>query len=210
MSVRGTHAAAGSFGRDVTKQAVKAAVLIAVVVLVVYFVVQHVWGGSHSPASASNRSLPSASVPPSSAPPVATTLTPTTSTAPATTTTTLPAPAPATVTVVVLNGTHTVGAAKYFTTKLDARGYHTLAPLDATVQTVSATRVVVTAHGTRAGGEAVAAALGLHSSAVEAKPAPDAPIPADALSLSDVVVVVGSDLSSHVVATTTVVTGATA
>jgi hypothetical protein len=111
--------------------------------------------------------------------------------------------------VVVLNGTSTPGAAGYFTTKLRNAGYSTLTPLDASSSTVTSTLVVVTETGTTAGGEAVAHELGLSSAAVTLTTAQSSdPIPSGALSEANIVVLIGSDISSQAQGGTTTTTAA--
>jgi hypothetical protein len=198
MTTKGSHAAAGSFARDVTKRAAVTLVLALVVAGIAVGVTQLVSSSpNHKAASTSTvSSLPSASVPPSSAT-TAPAVTTTTSTVPATTTTTLAPPTPSSVSVQVLNGTSTVGAAGFFTDKLQNAGYDTLSALDASATTVTSTLVIVTPTGTMAGGEAVAHLLGLPVTVVTASAPSSAPIPSSDLSGTDVVVLIGADISAQ-------------
>jgi LytR cell envelope-related transcriptional attenuator len=208
-SQRGSHAARGSFARDVMKRLVIAVVFVAVVVVVVTLVARHFSSSSSPKANVGTvpttaSTLPSASVPTSVAP----TTVPATTTS-STTSTTLARPDPSTVSLVVINGTTTSGAAGYFTTKLNNAGYHTGSPLDATATTVTSTLVIVSPTGTRAGGEAVAAALGLANSAVKVGAPASAPLPAGVLTGSDVVVLVGTDISGQTPSVPTTTAGGT-
>lgn len=128
----------------------------------------------------------------------------TTTTAPSrpTTTTTTTAPNPA-VKVLVANGGAVNGAAGFFTAKLDAKGWSTLTPTNATPVTASA---VYYATGQQQPAEAIATSLGLASTVV--KPLATS-TPVEGVTGADVVVIVGPNLSSQVTSTTTTSTTTT-
>lgn len=129
----------------------------------------------------------------------------TTTTAPPTTTTTTKPSAPnPDVKVLVANGGTVNGAAAFFTTKLDADGWTTLTPGNATPVTASA---VYYATGQQLPAQKIASSLGLASSAV--KPLATA-TPVQGITGADVVLVVGPDLSSQVTSTTTTTAASTA
>ena len=111
------------------------------------------------------------------------------------------------VNVLVANGSTTTGAAAFFTTKLKAAGWSTLAPTTAPKGTVS---LVYYASAQQKAAQSVAAALGLKPTSVQPIPASPGITGATA---ADVVVVVGPSLASQVAtpaATTTPTTAAPA
>lgn len=121
--------------------------------------------------------------------------------APTTTTTTAPNPA---VKVVVANGGTVTGAAAFFTAKLDAKGWSTLTPTNATSVTASA---VYYAPGDQGPADTVAASLGLSPTVVH----PISTVtPATGITGADVVLIVGPDLAAQVTPTTTTTAAATA
>ena len=125
-------------------------------------------------------------------PTAVTTVAPTT-TAP---TTTLP---PSKVTVLVLNGWTVRHAALFFQHKLVTAGYDTLAPTNATTETNKTSQIFVVGHTDNANAVAIAAYLGLASSAVVTPtPANDSAVPATLLHQADLVLVVGGDISTQV------------
>lgn len=130
--------------------------------------------------------------PPATPAPVASSATTTTTTVPHhSTTTTAARPNPA-VKVLVANGGAVNGAAAYFTTKLKADGWTTLTPTNVTPVSSSA---VYYASGQQASAGTVASDVGLSASAVH--PVATAPTVPGATG-ADVILVVGSDLSSQV------------
>ncbi len=185
----------GSFGRDPGTQTIKAVVLVAVVVIVGFVVLKNVGSGSKAIKVAS----PATHVPTTKA--AAPTVTTPTTTAP---------PNPATIKVLVLNGTSTPNAATYFTNKLHAAGYNTLAPGDATSLTVTTTMVYVNAPGKS--GTQVAQSLGLGPTSVANSVPANAPISSALIKQDtpDVVVLIGKDISSQALSasSTTTTTGA--
>lgn len=147
-------------------------------------------GGGHGTAAASTTT-----VPPTVAAGTTTTST-VTGTSAATTTTTVP---PGNVTVLVLNGATTEHAALYFETKLHEAGYDTQAPNDATSDTNALTHVFVFEPAAHYNALAIATALGVPSAAVVTPSvANDSAIPSADLHTSDIVVVVGADISKQV------------
>jgi hypothetical protein len=128
------------------------------------------------------------------------TTTSTTSTTVPTSSTTTTTVAPSTVTVLVLNGWTTPHAALYFQTKLSKQGYDTLAPNNAATNTVKLSEILI-AKGTAKSTNAyqVAGIVGVGPSQVEKlSPANDTAVPASMVSLADLIVVVGEDISHQV------------
>jgi|SRR5579875_439863 len=121
----------------------------------------------------------------------------TSTTVPTTTTsTTLP---PSSVTVLVLNGWTTYHAATYFQHQLAAKGYDTRAPQNAISSTNKTSLVFFTAPAYRSNALAIASALNLPSTDVVAPTtANDAPVPSVDLSSSDIILLVGADISTRV------------
>lgn len=131
---------------------------------------------------------------PSSPAPTTTTTTLAGHPVPTTTTTTAPNPD---VKVVVANGGTVTGAAAFFTAKLDAKGWSTLTPTNATSVTASA---VYYAPGDQGPADTIAASLGLSPAVVH----PIATVtPATGITGAGVVLIVGPDLSAQVTPTTT-------
>jgi hypothetical protein len=120
-----------------------------------------------------------------------TTSTPTTAANP-TSTTTAP-PATATIHVLVANGTTVNGVAGSVTTYLGGKGFSTLAAVNALTKLTSS-QVYYTAAGSSAEAAEVASALGLASSAVQAKGTTP---PVSSSSGASVVVIVGQDLATR-------------
>jgi len=121
--------------------------------------------------------------------------------APTTTTTTAPNPA---VKVVVANGGTVTGAAAFFTAKLDAKGWSTLTPTNATSVSASA---VYYAPGDQGPADTVATSLGLSPTVVH----PISTVtPATGITGADVVLIVGPDLAAQVTPTTTTTAAVTA
>jgi len=111
-----------------------------------------------------------------------------------TTTTTAPSPA---VKVVVANGGTVTGAAAFFTAKLDAKGWSTLTPTNATSVSASA---LYYAPGDQGQADTIAVSLGLSPTVVH----PIATVtPVTGITGADVVLIVGPDLSAQVTPTTT-------
>lgn len=129
----------------------------------------------------------------------------TTTTVPATTTTTVPPTttttvAPSSVTVLVLNGTTTPHAALFFQSKLSKQGFDTLAPNNAAINTVQSSQIFI-AKGGAASTDAyqIAGIVGVGPAAVVMpSPTNDSAIPPSMLSLADIVVVIGSDITKQV------------
>ena len=138
--------------------------------------------------------------PAASAPPPTTTTTTTSprtspKSTPSTTTTTVPSGAqPSTsVKVLVANASQTNGIATYYSGKLAAAGWGTLTPVTATA--AFATSSVYYATGEQRAAHAIAAVLGISSSAVQ----PFGPVvPVANTAGADVVVAAGDDLASKV------------
>jgi len=113
---------------------------------------------------------------------------------PTTTTTTGPNPD---VKVVVANGGTVTGAAAFFTAKLDAKGWSTMTPTNATSVSASA---LYYAPGDQGPADTIAVSLGLSPTVVH----PIATVtPATGITGADVVLIVGPDLSAQVTPTTT-------
>jgi hypothetical protein len=101
--------------------------------------------------------------------------------------------------VQVLNGWTKEHAALFFQKKLQADGYDTLAPTDALSDTSKTSVLFVVSPTDMANAQAIATALGLSpSTVVIPTQANDKAIPPSALSKSDLVLVVGEDISSEV------------
>lgn len=148
--------------------------------------------GHGAPTRSLGATAPAASGPGTTTPTTGTGPTSTTST---TTTTTVPggaSPSP-TVPVLVANASQTNGIAAYYTKKLSSLGWGTLTPV--TAATAEATSTVYFASGRQADALAVAAELGLPSSAVRAL-ATGAPVVGT--TGADVVLVAGDDLAAKV------------
>jgi hypothetical protein len=144
---------------------------------------------THLPPTSAPTTLPHTRV----TPPKAVTTSTTTTTTP---TTTLP---PSKVTVLVLNGGDVRHAALFFQHKLAGDGYDTLAPTNATSETNKTSQIFVISPGDSANALAIAAFLGLPSSAVTTPtPANDSAVPATMLHQADLVLVVGGDISNEV------------
>jgi hypothetical protein len=106
---------------------------------------------------------------------------------------------PSKVTVLVLNGWTTRHAALFFKHRLAGDGYDTLAPTNATTETNRDSRIFVVSPGDSANALAIAAFLGLPSSAVlTPTPANDSAVPVNLLHQADLVLVVGGDISKQV------------
>jgi hypothetical protein len=120
------------------------------------------------------------------APPPSTTTTIARSTGPTTTTTTVPH---GSVTVVVANATDTNGLAGHYTTVLSAGGWNMQTAADAA--TTVPNSVVYYAAGLQGSADAIAATLGLKSTAVQPL---TTGVPVSGVSGIDVVVVIGADL----------------
>ncbi|HVX23047.1 MAG TPA: LytR C-terminal domain-containing protein [Acidimicrobiales bacterium] len=116
-----------------------------------------------------------------------------------TTTTTTTIPPSKDVKVLVANGSPTTGAAGYFTSKVTSAGWGTLPATDASSSSIS-TSAVYYASGQQAAATAIAALLGLKPSAVQPL---STSVPVTGTTGADVVVVIGSDLSSQATTTTT-------
>jgi LytR cell envelope-related transcriptional attenuator len=101
----------------------------------------------------------------------------------------------------VLNGWTTPHGALYFQSKLSKAGYDTLAPNNAATDTVQLSKIYI-AKGTPKSTNAyqVAGIVGVGPAAVVLKPTPEnAPaIPPSMLSLADLIVLVGKDISGQV------------
>lgn len=188
---RGHSSADGSFAKDAGTQTTKALVLVAIAVIVGIVLLSRTPSSTHAAGSSSHTtaktSLPSAS------------------TVPSTTPVTTPPPAPSTVKVVVFNGTTAPVAAGYFSNKLKALGYDTLAPENATVTTVTSSVVYANAVGFQSSAMAVAKAIGLPPTSVQTSLPSTAPVSSSVIQVTspDVVVLVGSDISGQSLSTTT-------
>jgi hypothetical protein len=101
--------------------------------------------------------------------------------------------------VLVLNGWDVRHAALFFQHKLAGDGYDTLAPTNATSETNKSSQIFVISPGDSANALAIAAFLGLPSSAVMTPtPANDSAVPATMLHQADLVLVVGGNISIEV------------
>ncbi len=130
----------------------------------------------------------------------------TTTTAPShSTTTTTTLRATTAVKVLVANGSSTIGAAGYYTTKLKTDGWGTLTPTTATSSAGAST--VYYAAGNEPQAQAIATSLGLGASAVQ--PLSSA-TPVSSTAGADVVLVVGPDLGGKVTTTTSTTAGTSA
>ncbi|HET9060970.1 MAG TPA: LytR C-terminal domain-containing protein [Acidimicrobiales bacterium] len=120
----------------------------------------------------------------------------TVTTVPTTTTTTLP---PTSVKVLVLNGWTTAHGALYFQKKLQAAGYDTLAPNDATASNIKSSEVLYSAPKYQPNAAAIAASLSVPATGVIAETATDeSAVPSALLPQAVVIVVIGEDISSQV------------
>ena len=186
---RGHASGDGSFAKDAGTQTTKAVVLVAITVIV-GIVLLNKTPSTHTttspPHATPKTSLPSAS------------------TVPSTTPTTVPPPAPSTVKVIVFNGTTAPVAAGYFSTKLKALGYDTLAPENATATTVTSSVVYANAVGFQSSAAAIAKAIGLSPGAVQTSLPSTAPVSSSLIQTTspDVVVLIGSDISGQSLPTT--------
>ena len=148
-------------------------------------------GGRHAPVSAASRP-----VSPSSAPAMASsspTTSPPTTSSPSPGSSARARPSP-TVKVLVANASQTNGVAGYYSGKLSADGWGTLAPI--TAATAEASSAVYYASGQQADALSVAAAIGIASSAVQSLAS--SVVPVVGATQADVVVVVGNDLAAKV------------
>jgi hypothetical protein len=179
-------------------------VVVAAVALGVYLVA--LGGGPHFPASAASNVAPPTSAKPTTSQPTTsrpTTSQPTTS-QPTTSQPTTSQPTPpgasstarpsGTVKVLVANASQTNGVAAYYSGKLAAAGWGTLAPTTAT--TAEASSAIYYATGQQPDARAIAAALGLPSSSVQ--PRASSIVPVLGATQADVVVVAGNDLAAKV------------
>jgi hypothetical protein len=117
-----------------------------------------------------------------------------------TSTSTTAASAGTTTTVLVLNGWTTPHAALYFQSKLSKQGYDTLAPNNAATNTVKLSEILI-AKGTAKSTNAyqVAGIIGVGPSQVEKLSATnDSAVPPSMVSLADLIVLVGEDISHQV------------
>ena len=124
----------------------------------------------------------------------------TTSTTVATSSTTTTTVAPSSVTILVLNGWTTPHGALYFQKKLASHGYDTLAPNNAAADTVRLSKIYIT-NGTPKSTNAyqVAGIVGVGPAAVVYPSPANAPaVPPSLLHVSDLVVLVGADISGQV------------
>lgn len=170
------------------------AVLVVALALGVYLVDI---GGPHTPASASSRTSSSGSHSGSHTP-SGTPGTTTPTTQPATTTTSPGGAHPSsTVKVLVANASQTNGIAAYYSSKLSAAGWGTLVPVTAAASETSST--IYYATGDQADALAIAATLGVASSAVEAMAA--GVVPVNTTGNAQVVVLAGDDLAAKVPST---------
>lgn len=178
-----------------TSQPIRAVLVVVVVVAIGVLVLARM--STPRSTAATTSSGTSTSTTATSAGTTSTTTTSTTVPTSSTTTTTV---APSSVTVLVLNGWTTPHAALYFQTKLSKNGYDTLAPNNAATNTVKVTDIFI-AKGTAKSTNAyqVAGIIGVGpSQVVKPTPANDAAIPPSMLSLADLIVVVGEDISHQV------------
>lgn len=168
---------AGS-GREGGAQTAKAVVVIAVLVVLGVAVLARANGGSANVVAATH---PAA----------------TTTTLPQVTTTTTLVPA-AQIKLQVLNGVGTGALAGEWSTKLRANpGYDTLTALNATAR-VSSSAIYVVSPGFVPEADALAAVVGLPTSAVNTTipPPSSAPIPSSVVSTANLVLVIGPDLAA--------------
>ncbi len=173
----------------------RAALVVVLAVVVGVFVLARTGSAPTTAATHQTSTSVPTTLPVSSSvtrPTVVTTLAPTT-TAP---TTTLP---PSKVTVLVLNGWSVRHAALFFQHKLVTAGYDTLAPTNATTETNKTSQIFVVVPADHANALAIAAYLGVASSAVVAPTtANDSAVPSTMLHQADLVLVVGGDISTQV------------
>lgn len=182
-------------GRSGAVQPFRALAIVALALVVAVVVLARMPTSPARPAAArsgptTTREATSTTTAPSATSTTATTLPPTT------TSTTL---APSSVTVAVLNGWTTAHGALYFQHQLSARGYDTRAPANAVTDTNKTSAVFFTSVAYRANALAVASFLGLPATSVLAPTASnDAAIPPYYLSGTDIIVLIGADISSRV------------
>jgi len=180
-------------------QPVRALVVVAIGVVVAVYVLARTT--APSPKVAAARGGVHATTTTTTSVPAKTTTTQaaaTTTTTVATTTTSTTVP-PSSVTVLVLNGWTTPHAALYFQRRLAAQGYDTRAPNNAISDTNKTSLVYFTSPAYRSNALAIAAAVHVPSSDVVAPTAAnDAPVPSADLLSSDIVLLVGADISAQV------------
>ena len=148
-------------------------------------------GGRYAPASGASRAVTSARAPAtaSSSP----TTSPPTTSPPASGASTGAHPSP-TVKVLVANASQTNGVAGYYSGKLSAEGWGTLAPI--TAATAETSSAAYYASGRQQDALAIAASIGIPSSAVQSLTS--SVVPVVGATQADVVVVVGNDLAAKV------------
>ena len=181
-------------GRPGAVQPFRALAIVALAVVVAVVVLARM---TTSPAKAVAAHSPSATrttIPATRAGPTTST---TTTTVPATTTSTTLAPS--SVTVAVLNGWTTAHGALYFQHQLAAQGYDTRAPANAISDTNKTSEVFFTSVAYRANALAIASFLKLPATSVLAPTTSnDVAVPPYYLSGTDIILLVGGDISGRV------------
>lgn len=178
-----------------TSQPIRAVLVVVVVVAIGVLVLARMStprGTAATTSSGTSTSTTAASA--------GTTTTSSTSTTVPTSSTTTTTVAPSSVTVLVLNGWTTPHAALYFQSKLSKQGYDTLAPNNAATNTVKLSEILI-AKGTAKSTNAyqVAGIIGVGPSQVEKLSATnDSAVPPSMVSLADLIVLVGEDISHQV------------
>lgn len=117
-------------------------------------------------------------------------------TLPPTTTTTVP---PSSVKVLVLNGWTTAHGALYFQKKLQAEGYDTLAPYNATSSSIKTSQVLYSSSRYLVNAADIAQQMQVPASGVRlASPSDASAVPSNLLGQAEVIVVIGQDISNQV------------
>lgn len=183
-------------GRSGAVQPFRALAIVALALVVAVVVLARMPTSPAKPAAA--RSGPTTTARAGTSTTTAPSVTSTTATTlpPTTTSTTL---APSSVTVAVLNGWTTAHGALYFQHQLSAQGYDTRAPANAISDTNKTSAVFFTSVAYRANALALASFLGLPATSVLAPTATnDVAIPPYYLSGTDIILLIGADISSRV------------
>jgi hypothetical protein len=190
----GSHAAGdGSFGRSAGINVGKAVALVAVALVIGWVLLRH--NPSSTTVSAAGETSTTAKASKSKS-----TTTATTSSSPAAATTTQPARPALTVKVLVANGTTVGGQAAFYSNKLHAAGYDTLASTNTFASARPPASIIYYAPNFQTEALAMAQLLGLQPSAV--KPMPTQ-LPVANLQGANILVVIGPDLAGKRTTSTT-------
>lgn len=181
-------------GRPGAVQPFRALVILAVAVVVAVVVLARMTTSPAKPVAAHSGAKTAPRTSPNTTPHGTTT---TTTTVPSTTTSTTLVPS--SVTVAVLNGWTTAHGALYFQHLLAAQGYDTRAPANAISDTNKASAVFFTSVAYRSNALGIAAYLKLPATSVLAPTTSnDVALPSYYLSGTDIILLVGGDISGRV------------